>query len=98
MTRRLVFRPQARSDIAEAVAWYEAQGQGLGADFIRAVEVAAASILANPFQYQRVRDDRRRAALRRFPYSLIYVNSDDEIVVLACIHGRRNPKRWHERN
>src|SRR6267378_2448877 len=55
MIRRLVFRPQARSDITEAIAWYETQGQGLGADFVRAVEVASASIQANPFQHQRVR-------------------------------------------
>jgi len=98
MIRRLVFRPQARSDITEAIAWYETQGQGLGADFVRAVEVASASIQANPFQHQRVRGDRRRTTLRRFPYSLVYVVTDDEIIVLACIHGRREPKRWHERN
>ncbi len=54
MTRRLVFRPQARTDIVEAMAWYETQGRGLGADFLRAVEVASAAVQHNPFQYQKV--------------------------------------------
>jgi plasmid stabilization system protein ParE len=97
MIRRLVFRLQARSDIAEAMAWYETQGKGLGADFLRAVEVSTAAIEHNPYQYQKARGEVRRVVLRRFPYSLIYVPSDDEIVVLACVHGRRNPARWQER-
>ena len=98
MTRKLIVRPQARSDIAEAMVWYETQGQGLGADFVRAVEVALAAVQHNPFQFQKVHGAWRRVALRRFPYGLIYVPSDDEIIVLACAHGRRNPKRWHERS
>jgi plasmid stabilization system protein ParE len=98
MTRRLVFRLQARSDIAQAMAWYETQSPGLGADFLRAVEVSAAAIQHNPFQYQKVHGDWRRVPLRRFPYGLIYEPSDDEIVVLACVHGRRNPKQRRERN
>src|SRR6266852_5680996 len=98
MTRRLVFRPQARTDIVEAMAWYETQGRGLGADFLRAVEVASAAVQHNPFQYQKVHGDWRRAPIRRFPYGLVYVSEDDEIIVLACMHGRRSPRRWQDRS
>jgi plasmid stabilization system protein ParE len=95
--RRLVFRLQARSEIAEAADWYEGQNVGLGAEFLRAVELAISSIGRNPEQYQRIRGRLRRAVLRRFPYSVVYVLSDDEIIIVGCTHGRRDPKRWQER-
>ena|SRR5258705_13352192 len=95
--RRLVLRLQARSEIAEAADWYERQGVGLGDDFLRAVGVTISSIHRNPEQYQRIRGRMRRAVLRRFPYSVVYMLTDDEIVVVGCVHGRRDPKRWQER-
>jgi toxin ParE1/3/4 len=95
--RKLVVRLQARSEIAEAADWYEQQSVGLGADFLRAIEVTMSSIHHNPEQYQRIRGQTRRAVLRRFPYGVIYIVSDDEVVVLGCVHGRRDPKRWQER-
>jgi len=33
----------------------------------------------------------------RFPYNVIYALVDNEIVVVACIHGARDPKRWQSR-
>ena len=97
MNRKLVFWPEAEAELAEAVDWYETRGKGLGADFMRAVDAALAAIQRNPNQYQIIKGRIRRAVLRRFPYSLIYVASEHEVTVLACFHGRRNPQRWIER-
>jgi plasmid stabilization system protein ParE len=36
--------------------------------------------------------------LRRFPYSLFYRIIDDQVIVVACMHGRRHPRRWRSRN
>ncbi|MCC6887706.1 MAG: type II toxin-antitoxin system RelE/ParE family toxin [Hyphomicrobiales bacterium] len=69
----------------------------MGADFLRAVEVVAASIQRNPHQYQQVHGRAQRARLRRFPYGLIYYIKDGDVVVLACMHGARDPKRWQDR-
>ena len=94
MNRRLILRPQAEAEIAEAAVWYEGCGTGLGADFLRAVEAGLAAIQRNPFQYQAVSGELRRAGVRRFPYSLIYRCREHEIIVVACAHGRRDPRRW----
>jgi hypothetical protein len=72
MNRRLTLRPQAEAEIDEAAVWYEGCGVGLGHDFLRAVAAALAAIQRNPFQYQIISGELRRAGLRRFPYSLIY--------------------------
>jgi hypothetical protein len=97
MSRRLVVRPAARIELAEGSDWYDANNQGLGGEFIRAFEVASAAIIENPFQYQVVYRNARRAPLGRFRYSLIYTVSDDEVVVVSCIQGRRDPRRWQGR-
>jgi plasmid stabilization system protein ParE len=97
MNRRLILRPQAEAEIAEAAVWYESCGTGLGADFLRAVDVGLAAIQRNPSQYQTISGALRRAGLRRFPYGLIYHCREREIIVVACTHGRRDPRRWMAR-
>lgn len=97
MTRRLVLEPEAEAEIAEAAEWYESRARGVGPEFLRAVEVTLVSVQRNPQQYQTVFRDVRRAPLRRFPFSLMYIASEQEIIVLACIHGRRNPTHWKGR-
>ena len=94
---KITFRPEAEAEIAEAADWYEARGAGLGMEFLRALDAVIASIERNPFGNQVIFKTVRRALLRRFPYSVIYSASDDEVVVFACIHGKRDPKRWRER-
>src|SRR5215207_7525098 len=96
MSRRLFVELRARAEIAEAVAWYEARENGLGADFLRAVEHALRIIERDPCQYQivRKRGQVRRVMLGPFPYGLMYVASEREVIVVACMHGRRSPRRW----
>lgn len=35
--------------------------------------------------------------LRRFPYSIVYVELEDEIGVVAIAHGSRKPGFWRQR-
>jgi plasmid stabilization system protein ParE len=93
MSRRVIFLAQAEAEVAEAFDWYETRGKGLGADFMRSLEATVASIQRIPTQYQIVKSQARRAVLRRFPYSLVYTASEHEIIVFACFHGRRDPRR-----
>ena len=97
MTRRLVFRPEAEAELLEARAWYEAERAGLGAIFAAAIETTVTAILQNPLAYPRVKSDTRRAPVRRFPYAVYFRALNDEILVLAVMHGRRNPRRWRSR-
>jgi plasmid stabilization system protein ParE len=97
MTLRITFRPEAERELAEAVDWYEARGQGLGAEFLRSVDAAISHVLRHPILYPIVFETARRAVLRRFPYSLIYVVQHDKLLIVACIHSRRDPPRWQKR-
>jgi plasmid stabilization system protein ParE len=97
MVRRVVFRQRAVAEINEAAGWYEDQRIGLGREFADAVSSSIELIKKNPLQYQRVFKDRHRAVVARFRFNLIYFVREDEIVIVACLHGHRDPRRWMAR-
>ena len=70
---------------------------GLGEEFLAAVDAKFAHIAAYPASYPFIYRGTRRAHLRRFPYAVLYRVYGETIVVVACLHGRRDPKRWQER-
>ena len=92
-----IVRPAAAADIDEAFLWYETQRPGLGREFLAAADTLIDAIVEHPLRYPVVRRNTRRALLRRFPYALYFRIYDDVIVVVACMHGRRNPRRWQVR-
>ena len=97
MTRKLTVRQQARIELIEATFWYEHRRRGLGTNFVETFNSTLARIIDNPLQFQVVDDAIRRAPLGRYPFGLLYSVSDEDIVILSCFHGRRNPARWKNR-
>jgi plasmid stabilization system protein ParE len=93
----LIVRLAAAADIDEAFLWYEQQRAGLGAEFLNAVQSALDDLASHPAQYQIIHRNTRRMVLRRFPYSVFYRIYDEVIVIVACMHVRRNPRRWRAR-
>ena len=91
--KRLVYRPEAAADVRAAFEWYEQQREGLGSEFLAELARAERTVQTNPLAFRIVRRDARRLMLRRFPYQLFYRVVTDVIVVVACFHGRRSPKR-----
>lgn len=80
-----------------AYLWYEEQRPGLGEEFLHALKAAEDFVAAFPLSCSVVHRDTRRALLKRFPYGLYFRLVDDEIVVVACYHGRRHPEGWKRR-
>jgi plasmid stabilization system protein ParE len=95
--RRLLLRPAAAADIEEAVNWYDNQRSGLGDEFLASVDAGLVDLAAFPLRHPVLFRDIRRYLLKRFPYALFYRVYPDAIVVVACMHGRRDPLHWHER-
>ena len=97
MTPRLVFRPEAEAELLDARSWYEGERVGLGVIFAEAIEATFTAILQNPLAYPRAKGDKRRALVRRFPYAVYFRPIDEEIIILAVMHGRRSPRQWRSR-
>lgn len=87
---------QTRRDIAEAADWYERKKEGLGEEFLDRVQESLDRIGLNPFGYAKLYGENRRCNLDQFPYAL-WFKIVDEVVVVACLHGRRHPILARER-
>ncbi|HEY7675614.1 MAG TPA: type II toxin-antitoxin system RelE/ParE family toxin [Candidatus Methylomirabilis sp.] len=92
-----LFRPAAAADVEEAYAWYEGQRIGLGEEFLAELGATLLRVRANPRQYPVIRRGTRRALLHRFPYGLFYRVIEEQILVVACMHAKRDPRRWQTR-
>jgi len=92
-----IVRPAAAADVEAAYRWYERQRSGLGDEFLAMVRSTLRSIEANPEAYPVVHRSTRRGLVRRFPYAIFYRLVDDRVLVIACMHARRNPRKWRRR-
>jgi plasmid stabilization system protein ParE len=97
MTYRLIVEPEAEAELIEAADWYDARSKIVRASFLSAVDAALRRIQDNPYQYQIIFGRARRAMLQGFPYALIYVAAKNEVIVAACVHCSRHPRRWRKR-
>ena len=92
MSFSITFIPEVEDDAIHAYVWYEGRSKGLGEDFLRIFYAAATNISRNPFIYQTVYKDFRRALLRRFPYFLYFIVKKKEIVIYGLFHCARDPR------
>ncbi len=97
MTLPLGLTPEAKADLLETRDWYDAQRPGWGELFERSVEACLARIQRTPRAFASVHGEVRCARLRRFPHGIFYWIEDEQIVVFAIWHGRRDPQGWQER-
>lgn len=94
---RALFRPEAEQELLDAQAWYESKALGLGFEFARTADAAIASALRNPFGHLRIEGEFRRVLFRKFPYTLIYLPSPEELLVISFFHQHRKPDAWMDR-
>lgn len=97
MTQNVRLRPEAEQDLLEAAFWYEEQRPGIGVQFLDEVLTIFSGIAEAPLMYPTVHRDTRRALMRRFPFGVYYRVENAAIVVVAVMHGSRDPRRWKKR-
>jgi len=89
-------------ELRAAKDWYDNERPGLGDDLLTEVETiidhivrwpGLAPVLTIPGSTRQV----RRAAVRRFPFGIVYVVIDNALWVVAVAHDRRRPNYWRDR-
>lgn len=95
--RHVVWSSAAELEIAEAGLWYEDQQPQLGDRFLEAVRTAANTAATSPDIYARVHGSLRRVLVHRFPYALIFRESAQDLLIVACYHLHRDPQVWQTR-
>ena len=94
----ILFHPEAAIEASIAADWYEHQQPGLGQRFENDLQTTARHVQVNPLIYAAEKHDERTAALRHFPYSVIFKVYHDRIWVSCVSHHKRRPGYWRKRN
>lgn len=94
---KLFFAKLALEEMAEAKRYYERQQPGLGDQFQLEAQRSALRILEQPLTWRIEIESIRRCLLNRFPYKMLYVIREENIVVLAVAHQHRKPDYWIDR-
>lgn len=96
--RPIVFHHEAKTDLREAVDYYDGKRTGLGNEFVVEVGHSTARIAESPQLGSIYRNSAvRHVQTDRFPYVIYYLERDSFILVVAVAHGRRRPGYWKSR-
>jgi len=90
----LRLRREAERDIKAAYKWHEEKRPNLGKEFIEEIESRIEKIGENPDLYVTAYKNIHRALCKRFPYSVYFVKTENDVVVIGALHQRRNPAVW----
>lgn len=86
--------PTAGQEAEEAADHYDRQQQGLGQRFRLDFEQALETIGQHPLLYGVEMGEFRACPLKRFPYTLFYLDLEDWVWVAAVAHQKRRPGYW----
>jgi plasmid stabilization system protein ParE len=90
-TLRLLRRRRGPTD------WYAERSRRAAEAFLNELDRAARQIAEHPEQFPAFEFGTRRIVLHKFPYVLVYRESDTGVEIIAVAHGRRRPGYWRNR-
>lgn len=93
MSYKLEIKDEAKKDILSASKWYAEKQDGLNKRFIAQLENVLQVIINNPKTYKRVYKHFREAALKKFPYVVVYEFEPDTIIVYSVFQAKQNPRK-----
>ena len=95
--KRLRIQSQAQQEINEAFDWYFKRSLEAADAVLTEVGVSLAQIASHPQLYPAYTKKTRRRILAGFPYSVIFQEKDDIILVVSVAHSKRRPGYWRGR-
>ena len=95
--KELNFLLPAEVEMTEAALYYEACAAQLGERFLDTVQLGVEQIQESPITWPSIGYGIQRYLLPQFPYSLLYRDDPEEIVVIAVMHQKKRPYYWIDR-
>ena len=94
---RVELTPEALREIDDAFEWYFERSIQAAESFVGEATNAFALIASAPTIWPHFEAGTRRYVLRKFPYSIIYRETQGGIEVIAIAHHKRRPRYWRGR-
>lgn len=87
----------AEEEFVEAAEFYLSESPRAAERFAVEVEEAVLDIARDPLRDRIFEGRARRRLLKNFPYSIIYLVYETEILIIAIMHHARKPGYWKNR-
>jgi toxin ParE1/3/4 len=92
-----IFHPEAGEEYAHTVEYYADILPELGNRFHDEIERLIREVRRQPDRFLRFSPPAQRALVRKFPYSVVYLDQPDRVWIVAVMHAKRRPGYWRER-
>jgi toxin ParE1/3/4 len=91
------FHPQASEEYTQAAEYYAEVSPELGRRFYGEIERLIQVVRRQPDRFPRFNPPAQRVMARTFPYSLVYLDQPDRVLIVAVMHAKRHPNYWRPR-
>lgn len=91
------FHAEAKAELLHETRYYKQISPALAARFVAAVENATAIASEFPTMGVSYKHGTRRVFVKKFPFSIVYVERADDIYIVALAPFRRKPGYWRSR-
>lgn len=95
--KAVAFHPEALEELQDQAIGYEGRSEGLGERFVGQVEAAATLAASTPGIGSAYKHRTRRVFPKDFPFSVVYREFGEALVVIAVVAFRRKPGYWRHR-
>jgi plasmid stabilization system protein ParE len=90
-------RLEAELEIEEAFERYRQESQRLADRFLDEINLSLRNIRSTPRLYPPFTHSTRRRVLGSFPFSVIYREKEDVVLIVAIAHAKRREGYWAKR-
>lgn len=94
---RLEVHPQAAAEAREARIWYADRSPAVATRFVEELDHARERICTSPKEWPTYLHGARVYQLKRFPYLVVFLDSEDRVEIIAVAHAKRKPGYWKQR-
>jgi len=97
MAKNIEFLQGAQVDFDESFDWYARRSARAAIGFSLAVDNAIDSITAGPVRFPTTYAGGRYCRLKKYPFTVVFRDYSDRLVIVAIAHGKRRPGYWRNR-
>lgn len=94
---KVIFINKASEELHDVVRYYNNERQGLGFEFANEVKATLSRICFYPETWLEIDPGIRKCIVKRFPYALLYIYENSQIIIIAIMHMKRKPDYWKKR-
>jgi len=93
----ITFHPEAAAELKAAFLWYHERNPAVAESFRKEAIQAVNLVSESPMRWQEITLAQRKYVFPRFPFSLIYRTTENDLEIIAVAHQKRKPGYWKKR-